>query len=105
MCTNRALSCVIISTISKRTESSSLMPHHLGVPSGASKMISEPMVRLTQTKHLSCIDPNIVSKRIEMRFHMTYVIEEFYQVCRKQFLSLWYVQRKPYTYLMSRLAL
>ena len=23
-------------------------PHHLGVPSGASKMISEPMVRLAQ---------------------------------------------------------
>ena len=32
-----------------------LDPRHLGVPSGASKMISEPMVRSTQTMHLSCI--------------------------------------------------
>ena len=30
-------------------------PRHLGVPSGASKMISEPMVRSTQTVHLSCV--------------------------------------------------
>ena len=29
-------------------------PRHLGVPSGASKMISEPMVCFTQTMHLSC---------------------------------------------------
>jgi hypothetical protein len=28
---------------------------HLGVPSGASKMISEPMVRSAQTMHLSCV--------------------------------------------------
>ena len=26
-------------------------PRHLGIPSGASKAISEPMVRLTQTVH------------------------------------------------------
>jgi hypothetical protein len=37
-------------------------PRHLGVPSGASKMIYEPVVRLTQTEHLSCTDANIVSK-------------------------------------------
>jgi hypothetical protein len=30
-------------------------PHHQGVPSGSSKMISEPKVRLAQTMHLSCI--------------------------------------------------
>ena len=46
-------------------------PRHLGVPSGVSKTISEPMVRLAQTMHLSCTDPNTVSKRTEMRFHMT----------------------------------
>jgi hypothetical protein len=28
-------------------------PHQLGVPSGVSKMISEPTVRLAQTVHLS----------------------------------------------------
>ena len=38
------LSCVRISTISKWGELS-LEPHHLGVPSGASKAISKPMVR------------------------------------------------------------
>ena len=36
-------------------------PCHLVLPSGASKMISEPMVRLKQTVHLSCIDTNTVS--------------------------------------------
>jgi hypothetical protein len=33
-------------------------PRHLGVPSGASKMISEAMVRLTQTMHLSYVKIN-----------------------------------------------
>jgi hypothetical protein len=53
-------------------------PRHLGVPSDASKMISEPMVRLAQTVHLSCTDTNIVSKRTETRFHMTRITLEFY---------------------------
>jgi hypothetical protein len=48
-------------------------PHHLGVPSGASKMISEPMVLLAQTMHLSSPDTNTASKWTEMRFHMTHV--------------------------------
>jgi hypothetical protein len=47
-----------------------LEPRHLVVPSGASKMISEPMVRLVQTVHLSCTDTNNVSKWIETRFHI-----------------------------------
>ena len=41
------------------------IPHdqrHLGDPSGVSKMISKPMVRLAQTVHLSYTDTNIVSK-------------------------------------------
>ena len=37
-------------------------PRHLGVPSGASKMIYEPMVRSTQTVQLSCIKISTVSK-------------------------------------------
>ena len=37
-------------------------PRHLGVPSGASKTISEPMVRLAQTVHLSYINTNTISK-------------------------------------------
>ena len=33
-------------------------PRHLGVPSDASKTISEPMVRLAQTMHLSTLTPS-----------------------------------------------
>jgi hypothetical protein len=40
----------------------SLEPRHLGVPSGASKRISKPMVRLAQTVHLLGTDTNTVSK-------------------------------------------
>jgi hypothetical protein len=50
-----------------------LEPRHLGVPSGAFKMISEPTVRLMQTVHLSYTDTNTVSKWTEMRLHMTHV--------------------------------
>jgi hypothetical protein len=48
-----------------------LDPCHLGVPSGACKMISELMVHLAQTVHLSCTDTNTISKRTKTRFHMT----------------------------------
>ena len=34
----------------------SVEPRHLGVPTGASKMISDPLVQLVQTMHLSCTD-------------------------------------------------
>ena len=54
-------------------------------------MIYEPMVRSAQTVHLSCTDMNTVSKRIEMKFHMTYITKEFHRVHPKQFLNLWYV--------------
>ena len=37
-------------------------PRHLGDPSGASKMISEPMVCLAQTVQLSYINTNTISK-------------------------------------------
>ena len=42
-----------------------LDPRHLGVPSGASKMIFEPMVRLAQTVHISYINTNTISKQTE----------------------------------------
>jgi hypothetical protein len=45
------------------------IPHdqrHLGVPSGASKKNFEPMVRLTQTVHLSCIKISFVLKQAEL---------------------------------------
>jgi hypothetical protein len=43
------------------------------VPSGASKIISEPMVRMAQTMHLSSTESNTVSKWTERRFYMTHV--------------------------------
>jgi hypothetical protein len=50
-----------------------LEPHHIGVPSGASKTIYEPMVRLAQTVHLSSANTNAISKWTKTRFHMTQV--------------------------------
>jgi hypothetical protein len=38
-------------------------PRHLGVPSGASKTISKPMVRLAQTVHLPYVKISTISKR------------------------------------------
>jgi hypothetical protein len=70
-----------------------LEAHHLGVPLSASKMIYKPMLCLTQTAHLSCTDANTVSKRIELRFHMTHVTEELLRVRLKWFLSPWYFRR------------
>jgi hypothetical protein len=40
-----------------------LDPRQLGVPSGASKMISNPIVCLAQTVHLSCTDTNTVMEQ------------------------------------------
>jgi hypothetical protein len=99
------LSCVKISTISKWPNRAPLDPHHIGVPSGSSKTIYEPMVRLMQTEHLSCTDANTISKQIETKFHMTHVTYEFHRVPPILFLSLRYVPHKPSTNLASRVAL
>jgi hypothetical protein len=80
-------------------------PRHLGVPSSVSKTISMPMVCLVQTVHLSCTDTNTVHKCPKTRFHMAHVTYEYHRVRLKLFMSLWYVQCKPCTYLVSRLAL
>jgi hypothetical protein len=50
-----------------------LEPHHPGVPSGVSKTITEHMVFLAQTVHLSCTETNTISKWTEMRIDMTHV--------------------------------
>jgi hypothetical protein len=63
------------------------------------------MVCLTQTMHPSCSGTNTISEQSKTRFHMSHVTLEFHQVCPKWFLSLWYVRRKPFTHLTSRLAL
>ena len=79
--------------------------HHLGLPSGASKMISKPMVCLAQTLQLSCVKINTISKQTETSFDLTHVTKENHQLRPKWFLSLWYIQRKPCTFLVSRLTL
>jgi hypothetical protein len=48
-------------------------PRHLGVPSGASKMISEAMLRLVQNVDLSYTETNTISESTETRFYMTHV--------------------------------
>jgi hypothetical protein len=62
------------------------------------------MVRPAQAVHLSCSDTNTLNG-LTMRFHLTHLTLEFYRVCPKWFLSLWYVRHKSCTYLASRLAL
>jgi hypothetical protein len=63
------------------------------------------MVRLVQIVDLSCTKTNTISKWTETRFYMTHISSEFHPVCPKRFPSLWYVRRKPFTYLESRFAL
>jgi hypothetical protein len=48
-----------------------LDPRHLGVQSGTSKMISNPMVFLAKTMHLSRIKISTISKWTKMSFHLS----------------------------------
>jgi hypothetical protein len=50
-----------------------LEPHHLGVPSGASNTIDEPVVGSAQTVHLSCIKISTISNQTESSFHLSLV--------------------------------
>jgi hypothetical protein len=63
-------------------------PRHLGVLSGASKMIPMLVVRAAQTVQLSCIRSNSISKWTEMRLLMTHVTLEYPRVRLKGFLSV-----------------
>jgi len=66
----------LVSTLALSPNGKNELPHelrHLVVPSGASRTIPEPMVRLAQTVHLSCTDTSTVSKRTETRFDMNHV--------------------------------
>ena len=80
-------------------------PLHQGVPSRASKLVSQPMVHQAQTVYVYCTETNTISKETELRFYMTYAIQEFYWVLPNIFLSIWYVRCNSCTYLASRLAL
>jgi hypothetical protein len=68
-------------------------PRHLGVPSGATKMISEPMECSAQTMHLSFVKITTISKQTKTGFHLSLVTLEYHRVRLKRFLSLWYVWR------------
>jgi hypothetical protein len=48
-------------------------PRHLGVPSGASKMISEVVLRSAQTVDPSCVKISTIYQRTESSFHLTLV--------------------------------
>jgi hypothetical protein len=48
-------------------------PCHEGVPSSASKIIYEPMVRSAQIGHLSCVKICTISKRDETDIHLSLV--------------------------------
>jgi hypothetical protein len=82
-----------------------LDPHHIGVPSGGSKMISDPMVCSVQTMHLSCADINTIPTQTKTSFHVTHGTKEFHRVRSQWFLSLLHIRRKLCTYLASRLTL
>jgi hypothetical protein len=46
-------------------------PHHLGVPTDASKTISEAVIRLAQTVHLSSNKISTIFERTESSFHLS----------------------------------
>ena len=79
--------------------------HHLGVPLGASKLISEHMVHSIQTVHLSCIKISTIYEQTKPSFHLSPLTYEYHRVHPKWFLSLWCIRHKPCTYLASKLTL
>jgi hypothetical protein len=64
---------------------------HLGVPSGASKKISELMVRSARTDHQSRVKTSTISNRTETSFHLSFVTLDYHLVRPKSFLGLWYI--------------
>jgi hypothetical protein len=69
-------------------------PHHLAVPSGASKMISELMICSSQTLYLSCVKIRTIAKKTESSFHLSLITKEYHQVCQKRFQSQWNIWHK-----------
>jgi hypothetical protein len=53
-------------------------PQHQVVPSGAYKMIFEPLVCSTQIMHLSCVKVSTISKWTESRFLLSLVTLEYH---------------------------
>jgi hypothetical protein len=80
-------------------------PRHIGVPSGASKRIFEAMLCFAQTVHISCTDTYTISKRTERDSKWPTSPRSCIRCVQNDFMSLWYIRCKPYTYLASRWAL
>jgi hypothetical protein len=60
-------SCINTNTVFKWTKTTFHKDrHHLGVPSGASEMILEPVVHLVQVVHLSCVKISTISTSIHL---------------------------------------
>jgi hypothetical protein len=62
--------------------------HHQGVPSGLPKLISMPVLHLTQTVHRSCTEIKTMSIRIEMGLCLIHIIQEYNQGFQNDFLAL-----------------
>jgi hypothetical protein len=79
-------------------------PHHLGIPSGVSKTIYEPMVCSAQTVQLPCIKINTIFKRTETSFYLSLITNT---ICFIQNDSWAYGMfgAKPCTYLTLTLTL
>jgi hypothetical protein len=61
---------------------------HLVVPSGASKMIFEPVVRSVKTVQLCSIKISTISKQTKLSIHLSLITEEYHQVHPKWFYEL-----------------
>jgi hypothetical protein len=64
-----------------------------------------PYVTFGANHASSCVKISTISEQTKMSIHLSLITEEYHRVCLKRFSSLWYVRRKPCTYLASRLAL
>jgi len=80
-------------------------PRHLGVPSSASKMISEPMVRSAPTVHPSRVKISTISKRQnELPLEpLSLGVPSGASKTISDPMVHWYIWCKPCTYLASTL--
>jgi hypothetical protein len=76
----------------------STWPYHLGVPSGAPKMIFKPIASSAQIVRISCVEISTISEETKMSINLTHITKEFYHL-PKTILSLRYVHPNPCTYL------
>jgi hypothetical protein len=100
LCTNLVWRLTLSPNRLKRASTRPTSPRS---PISVPKMIFEPIAHLTQIVHQSCVEINTISKRTKMSLHLTYVTWEVVPVWPKRFPCMWYVWRKPCTYLSPRL--